>query len=175
MAKTNNSISGRGAKVEIVVSATMVTALSTLTTAEDIDIGSICTAFEQAQVSQRDIDELFVFGSPTDPIVSQDEYIQGERYNVTIVYTQGKESLGTDTIDIYSDLLLPAFLNATPLSIQHKWSPAGGATGDEEYATSAAQTFVTSLPKPVPSTSSNKILVNYTIYCPPVPEPTVIA
>ena len=62
MAKTNNSLSARRTQLEVTVSAALVAALGSLTTAEDIDMGSITMEVAQAQVSEREITEDNVFG-----------------------------------------------------------------------------------------------------------------
>ena len=174
MAKTNNSISARRTQLEVTANAALVAALTALTTAEDIDIGSITVEVAQAQVSEREISEDNVFGDIT-PIITPDGVVSGERYDVTILYTQGKDQVGTDLIDFYSDLLLPLHLLQDAISIPHKWSPAGGNTGDEQYVTDPDQTYLASLPKPVGGNSSDKIKITYQIACPTVPAPVLIA
>ena len=174
MAKTNNSLSARRTQLEVTVSAALVAALASLTTAEDIDMGSITMEVAQAQVSEREITEDNVFGDIA-PIITPDGVVSGERYDVTILYTQGKDQLGTDLIDIYSDLLLPLHLLQDAISIPHSWSPAGGNVGDERYVTDPNQTFLASLPKPVGGSSSDKIKITYQIACPVVGVPVIVA
>lgn len=160
MTKTVYSTDGRRGYCKVVVSAAMVSALSTLDTAEEIDFSSVVEQIEQTQTADREIAEDYVIGD-IDPIVSPEEVLTSERYRVTLYYTKGQEALGTDTIDPYSDLIRPLHELAVALPIQHKWS-IGGETGDEEEATSATDTFIQSIDKPVPGTRG-RMKLTYTI------------
>lgn len=173
MAKTANSSNARRTKMELAVSTAMAAALAGLTTAEDIDISSIHVEITQGQVSQREIDETYVTGDLT-AILTPDGVVSAEKYSITILWTQGKDTLGTDAIDIYSDLLLPVHLQGTAFPIQHKWSPAGGNVGDEQYVTSPTETYLLSCPKPVGGASSDKVKITYEIITPVVTEPVII-
>lgn len=176
MTKTTNSTSARRTKIEAVITAAIDTALSLSATTppEDLDFSSIHVGIEQGQVSEREIDELFVTGDVTS-IITADGVVSAEKYNITILYTQGKDTIGTGSWDFYSDILAPLHLLGTALPFQHRWSPAGGNVGDEEYFTDPDMTFIMSCPKPVGGASSEKIKLTYSIFTPAVAAPAIVA
>ncbi len=161
MAKTANSVSARRMKTEVVVSAAVAAALASLTTAENIDMSSIVVEWAQGSAPQRPVDKQPVQGDNY-AILTQDDGISETTFTVTILYTKGADSLGTDNIDIYQDLLRPLFHNSSPLALQHVFS-ATGAVGDYEYTTHATETFVTDMPDPVGGSTNEKIKLTYTI------------
>ena len=160
MAKTTYTKDGRRGYCKVTVTAAMVSALATLTTAEEVDLSSVVEQIEQVQTADREIQEDYVIGD-VDPITTPEETLSAERYRITLYYTQGKEQLGTDNIDPYSDLIRPLHEQAVALPFQHKWS-VGGATGDEEEATSSTDTFIESIDKPVVG-QRGKVKLTYTI------------
>ena len=161
MAKTPNSVSARRMKTEVEVTAAMVSALASLITAESIDISQVVVEWAQNSPPQRPVDKQPVQGDNY-PILTQDDGISETTFNVTILYTKGADTLGTDTVDYYQDILRPTFHNATPLSFPHVFS-ATGALGDYEYTTHSTETFITACPDPVGGANSEKIKLTYTI------------
>lgn len=161
MTKTANSVSARRMKTEVTISSAVAAALAALTTAEDIDISSITVEWVQNSPPQRPVDKQPVQGDNY-PILTQDDGISETTFNVTVLYTKGADTLGTDSVDFYQDILRPLFHNTTPLSLPHIFS-ATGAVGDYEYTTHATETFVTSCPDPVGGATSEKIKLTYTI------------
>ena len=135
MAKTDDWLTLRFAKVEFEVTAAMVTALASLTTNEWIDISSIFAGpLDQPQEISRDIEETPVSGDGT-PITSSGT-LSARQFAFNILYTEG-EVLGTDNLDIYQDLLKPLMEYASgALSMPVRWSPNGGAGGDNLYLAS---------------------------------------
>ena len=171
MAKTSLWKTNRFVKVEITVTAAMVSALASLTTAEDIDISSIFVGpIEQPQEISRDIEETNVSGDAT-PITSAG-VTSARRFAFTILYTEG-ETLGTDNLDIYQDLLKPTMEASTALSMPITWSPDGGGSGDNQYTTSATETFITSLSDPVGGVTSEKIQITFEVSTPDLTVATV--
>ena len=175
MAKTAYSTSARRTKMEVELTAAINTALTLgiATPPETLDISSIHVEIAQGQAATREVDEQFVTGDLS-PIITPDGVVSSEKYQVTILYTQGKDQVGTGNWDYYSDILAPLHLLGTANPLQHKWSPAGGAVGDEQYVTSATETFLTSVPKPVGGASSEKIKITYEIVTPAVGAPVII-
>jgi hypothetical protein len=93
------------------------------------------------------INKEFVTGSPVEAIVDADERITYAPLVVTGLYTNGKETLGTDNLDPYK--LLRAIKTANPpLSVQIIDSPAGGAVGDLQYTSDATETFLSDITYP---------------------------
>lgn len=161
MAKTPNSVSARRMKTEVVISAAMVAALANLITPENLDISQVVVEWAQNSPPQRPVDKQPVQGDNY-PILTQDDGISETTFNVTVLYTKGADTLGTDAIDYYQDVLRPTFHNGTPLALQHVFS-ATGAVGDFEYTTHATETFITACPDPVGGSTSEKIKLTYTI------------
>ncbi len=157
MAKTTNWITNRFVKVEVEVTAAIVTALGGITTAEWIDISSIFSGpLDQPQQTTRDTEETPVSGD-AQPIVSVGPN-SARQLTFTMLYTEG-ETLGTDNLDIYQDLLKPVMEDTTVLSIPFRWSPNGGASGDNLYTTNSTGTFIVSMGDPVGGVTSAKILI----------------
>jgi hypothetical protein len=171
MAKTTAWVTNRFVKVEIEVTAAMVSALASLTTAEKIDISSIFVGpVDQPQEISRDIEETPVSGDAT-PITSAG-VTTARRFAFTILYTEG-ETLGTDNLDIYQDLLKPTMEASTALSMPVTWSPDGGDAGDAEFTTSATESFITSLSDPVGGVTSEKISITFELSTPDLTVATV--
>lgn len=168
MAKTTFSKSARNLKLEVVITAAINTALSIgiVTPPVDVDLSSMLVGIELSKESEREIDETHVTGDPT-PITTADNAISNERYKVTLLWTQGKETIIDGSSDPHKDLLRPLHLLTTALPLQHKWSPAGGAVGDEEYSTDADETFLIKVPPPVGGASSKKVMLVYEFVTPP--------
>lgn len=146
MAQTAQAISPRNGKLELVVSAAIVSALSNIT-AESIDISSIVKNISGGEIS-REVEKEFVIGDST-PITTYDTRIDYGDFTITFLYTNDKETLGTDNLDIYTFLKDVMEHTAADLSLQFIWSPAGGAVGDEELLSSATQSFIKNLTAPV--------------------------
>lgn len=168
MAKTANSKSARNTKMEVLITAAINTALglSIGSPPLTVDMSSIHVGIELSKESEREIDETWVTGDPT-PITTPDSAISNERYKITILWTQGKDTIINSAKDVYSDLLRPLHLQTTALPLQHIWSPAGGAVGDEEYSTDADETFLVKVPTPVGGATSKKVMLVYEIVTPP--------
>lgn len=147
MAKTTQGISPRKAKLEMVVSAAMVTAIAALSTAETVDLSSCIKGTDGGGLT-RVVEKEWVIGDD-EAITTYDTRLTRGDLNVVGLYTNGKETLGTDTFDLYSVLKSLAEYTASDLSVQFIWSPAGGAVGDAEYTTDATESFIASLSDPV--------------------------
>lgn len=172
MAKTTAWVTNRFVKVEIQVTSAMVTALASLTTAEWIDISSIFAGpIGQPQQLTRDIEETPVSGDGT-PITSASGP-SSRRMSFAVLYTEG-ETLGTDNLDIYQDLLKPAMEYASGvLSVPIRWSPAGGGSGDNQYTTSTTESFITALGDPIGGVTSEKIMIPFEVNTPDLTTSTV--
>ena len=161
MAKTSKWKTNRFVKVEVQVTAAMVTALSSLTTAEWIDLSSIFAGpLNQDQVPTKDVEETPVSGD-AEPIVSVGA-ASARRFTFNFLYTEG-ETLGTDTLDPYQDIFKPVIDYEGQLSVPFRWSPNGGASGDALYTTSSTGTFIISVSDPVGGVNSNKIMFSVSI------------
>lgn len=153
MAKTTKSISIKRGYFHVDISAAIVAALAGLTTAEELDFSSVVESIEQNNEAEREISEDFVIGD-ADPIITPEDVLTSEGYLVTMFYTQGKETIGTDSLDPYTDVIRAIHENSTALPVQFLWS-VGGNTGDEEEQTSTTDCYITAVSKPVPSASSS--------------------
>jgi hypothetical protein len=172
MAKTDDWVTNRFVKVELQVTAAMVTALASLTTAEWIDISSIFAGpLDQPQEITKDVEETPVSGDAT-PITSLGT-ASARRFAFTVLYTEG-EVLGTDNLDPYQDILKPVVeYGSAALSMPMRWSPAGGNSGDNLYTTSATESWVTSLSDPVGGVTSEKIMISFELSTPDLTTSTV--
>ncbi len=156
MARTSKWVAFRYAKVEVEVTAAMVTALASLSTAEFIDLSSIFAGpMDQDQSPTKDVEETPVSGD-ANPIVSVGP-ASARQYTWNMLYTEG-ETLGSDNLDVYQDLFKAIIDHSAALIIPFRWSPNGGASGDNSYATSTTGTFVTSVSDPVGGVTSEKIM-----------------
>ncbi len=156
MARTDDWVTFRYAKVEVQVTSAMVTALASLTTAEWIDLSSIFAGpMDQPQAPTKDVEETPVSGD-ANPIVSVGP-ASARQYTWNLLYTEG-EVLGTDNLDVYQDLFKAVIDYSGQLAVPFRWSPAGGASGDNSYATSTTGTFITSVSDPVGGVTSEKIM-----------------
>ena len=155
MTKTTKSVDGQYGLVEMTFSAALVAALASLTTAETIDISSVVARVEEGNSISREITEDPVVGDKT-KIISPSTSLSAADYTIFFYYTQGKEALGTDTIDPVV-ILREAHLLATPLPISFAWS-IGGAVGDEKETTSATDTYIQSVGTAVPGESGRKLI-----------------
>ena len=147
MPKTAQAVNAKRTKIEIVVSAEMVAALASLTTVETIDMSSIAKSISGGGQT-RVVNKEYVTGDAT-PILDYDTNVDEGDLVINMLHTNGKETLGTDNLDI------PAILNeiinhtAVDLSVQFIWSVAGGAVGDEERLTHPTETYLIGLTDPV--------------------------
>ena len=153
MAKTTNSIGGRRGNISAVVSAAMVSALSGLTTAETIDLSSVSVAMEEVSAAVREVDEDYVLGDAS-PIITADDVLSSREFRMDFYYTQGSETLGTDTLDPYA-MYKEVHEHTAALSFQHTWGI--GATPAETFTTSATETFIMEVTTPVPTGERNKV------------------
>ncbi len=165
MTKTTKAISIKRGYFHVDITAAIVAALSGLTTVEELDFSSVVEVVEQVQEAASEIAEDFVIGDD-DPIVTMDASASAEKYKVTMFYTQGKETLGTDSVDPYTDVIRAIREHTSPLPVQFLWA-VGGNTGDEEEATSATDCYISSISKPVPAASgSGKVRVTFNFTTP---------
>ena len=146
MAKTANATGAKRAKVELVVSSAMVTALASLTTAESIDISSIVKSISGGDLT-RGVEKEYVVGDSA-AIETYDPQLIYSDMVIVFLYTNGKDTLGTDTIDVGEILDELAVYTTSNLSPQIVWSMAGGAVGDEERLTGATDTRIVGLTQP---------------------------
>ena len=161
MAKTDDALTFRSAKVEFEVTAAMVSALASLTTAEWVDFSSVFAGpMDQGQQVTLPVAETNVSGS-SDPIVSVGPN-SGRGYNFTILYTEG-DDLGTDNLDMYQDFLKPVIENSTTLVASFRWAPAGGAAGDYQYTTDTTNSYISALSDPVGVVDENLMRVDFSI------------
>lgn len=147
MTKTANATGGKRAKLEIVISAAMVSALAMLTTAETIDLSSIVKNISGGELT-RALEKEFVIGDD-EAIEDYGTKLTYSNLVITFLYTNGKDQLGTDGIDPGALLDALARYTGGDLSPQTIWSMAGGAVGDEELSTGANDTRIVGLTPPV--------------------------
>jgi hypothetical protein len=161
MAKTDDALTFRSVKVELEVSAAMVSAISNLTTAEWIDISQVFVGpMDQGQQVTLPIAETNVSGD-ADPIVSVGPN-SGRVFNCTVLYTEG-DDLGTDTVDIYQDILQPTIEASTALLFNMRWSPNGGGSGDAQFTTETTNSYLSALSDPVGVVDENLIQVQFSV------------
>ena len=149
MAKTVNSVRPDRAKVEIGITTEMVAAFAGLTTVETIDISSIVTNVGGSPGVVREVSDQYVVGDDT-PIIDVSTKIARSDITIEFLWTDGKDTLGTDLLDIYTDVLFPlAKYTDGGLSLPLTYSLSGGDVGDNEVITNPTETFLTNLPAPV--------------------------
>ncbi|MCA9921549.1 MAG: hypothetical protein KC419_08140 [Anaerolineales bacterium] len=148
MAKTAQAVGGKRFKFEISITAELVAALAYLTTVETVDISSITKAYEGG-AKKRPVNKEWVSGDK-DPISEQDDQVTVDPATLSFLYTNGKETLGTDGFD-FGKLLNDVIMSDGALSLPYIVSVAGGNTGDEEWASDTTQTFVTEVANPAGS------------------------
>ena len=153
MAKTVNAVNAKRGKVELVFDAALVAALASLTTAETIDISSIVKNISGGDLT-RAVEKEYVIGDD-EAIDDYDSKLVYSNLVIILLYTNGKDSLGTDTVDIGTILDEVAVYTTTDLTLPVIWSVAGGAVGDEERATGASDTRIVGLTPPVGGVDSS--------------------
>lgn len=142
MAKTAASVSSRRAKLEVVLTSAIGTALSTISTAETVDISSVIRTFTSPALN-RVVNETYVIGDD-DPILDYDTRKQRNEITSTALYTEG-DTLGTDNFDLHEFLMELIEYTTSDLPLQIIYSPKGGANGDYEYTSDASETFLTTV------------------------------
>lgn len=173
MAKTANAVSSRKVKVELVISPAMVTALASLTTAESIDISQIVKAVGGGGI-KRPVTKEWVSGDD-EPLADYETRIERGDITVSFLYTNGKDQLGTDLLDIPAILREIAEYTASDLSPQIIYSLAGGNVGDEEFTTHATETRLTDLTDPVGGVDTGgKVQQTATFFSPALTPATVV-
>lgn len=160
MAKTNNSVFGTKGYLKVEVTAAMVSALASLTTAEVIDISPIVESIEQTSEEESEIAADHALGD-NDPILDVNPNRGVESYQITLFHTRGLEALGTDLIDPYEDIFRAIRENDPTLSVPITWS-MGGESGDTEEASSSTETFITGIGKPVSADGKVRVTVSFT-------------
>lgn len=167
MAKTDKAKTFRVADFGIIISAAHVAAIAGLTTPERISLKTILAGqgLQQSTVSNRGHSAHHVVGD-ADPIIDIGPRSE-EVYTANILYTEG-ETLGTDTLDPYEEILEPLYKLEPPLPVQFYWSPAGGNSGDNEYITDANNSFLKSLASPVGGSQAGKIMTPFSFVTPAV-------
>ena len=171
MAKTSAWVSFRFAKVEVSVTAAMVTAIAALSTAEWIDLSSIFSGpLDEPQNVTRDKEETPVSGDAL-PIISVGP-ASARELAFTFLYTEG-ETLGSDNLGPYTDIFKNSIEDATALSVPFRFSPATGASGDLLYTTHATESFMVALTDPVGGIDSSKIMFTVTIVTPDLTVSTI--
>ncbi len=146
MAKTANATGAKRAKVELVINAAAVTALASLTTAETIDISSIVKSISGGDLT-RTVEKEYVIGDSA-AIETYDPQLIYSDLVIVFLYTNGKDELGADDIDIGAILDELAVYVGGDLSLPVIWSMAGGNVGDEERQTGASDTRIVGLTQP---------------------------
>ena len=159
MTKTTLSIDGQYGSVNMTITAALVSALASLTTAEAIDISSVVARVEEGSAPTRQNAEDTVVGDKT-KIISPATSISAASYTIYFYYTQGKETLGTDDIDPVT-ICREIMQLAVPLPIVFDWS-IGGAVGDEK-STTAVDTYIQSVGNQIPGTAG-KMMIPVQIY-----------
>lgn len=155
MTKTTKSVDGQYGLVEMTITTALTTALASLTTAEDIDIGSVVARVEEGSPPSREVNSDTVVDDKS-KIISPSTSIDPGDYTIYFYYTQGKETLGTDTIDPVS-VCREIMQLATPLPLQFHWS-IGGETGDEKDSTDPTDTYIQSVGNQVPGEAGRKLI-----------------
>lgn len=153
MAKTANTIGGRRGNITAVVSAAMVSALSGLSTAESIDLSSVSVSMEENSAAVREVDEDYVLGDQL-PIITADDVLSSREFTMTFYYTQGAETLGTDTLDPW-ELYNEVHTHSAALSFKHTWGI--GASPAQTFSSDATETFIMEVGTPVPTGQREKV------------------
>jgi hypothetical protein len=156
MTKTVNTINGSRGVIKVTITAAMVAALDDFDTAEQISLESVTAAMTQQQNASREMSEDFVLGD-AEPIITPDIQYGPRRYQLDIFYTQGLEQLGTDQLDPYKMFKDIFEYNAAPFAVQFYWIVGTGASGQQTFTTSAAQTFIREISDPVPAGTREKV------------------
>ena len=169
MTKTTKSVDGQYGLVDLTFSAALVLALASLTTAETIDVSSLVARVEESSSSSREVTEDPVVGDIT-KIISPGSSLSAAEYVIYFYYTQGKETLGTDNIDVVTVLMEAHKLNPA-VPIPFGWS-IGGAVGDEREDTSATDTYLKNVGTAVPGEKGRK-LIPVTIFTSDVTPSTI--
>lgn len=172
MTKTIYAVGPRKGKLEMVVSAAMVAALASLSTAENIDLSSVAKSVGGGGLT-RAVNKEYVMGDD-EAISDYDTRMERGPFQINFLYTNGEEQLGTDDLDPYTILKELAEYTGSDLSVQFIFSPAGGNIGDEQFTTDLNQSFITALDDPVGGADSNgKIAISMSVDSPSYTASTV--
>lgn len=167
MTVTTKSVRPRTPKFEITITSAIYGALTalfpTLSTEETINLQPMLKSVQLGDKT-RTIEKEYVAGDPTDPILDYDPRIEEGPVTVTLLYTNGEETLGTDEVDPYT--LISAIIDHidADLSLPCAYSPAGGSIGDQEFVSDPAKTFVSSItPPPTDVDGSGRIQFSFVV------------
>ncbi|PJF23617.1 MAG: hypothetical protein CUN56_00190 [Phototrophicales bacterium] len=174
--KTANAVSPRRPKVEIVITSAIKTALPSMfpTTVppETIDLSLIFKGNSGGGLT-RTINREYVAGDDA-PILDYDTRIEVGENTLTFLYTNGKETVGTDNVDPYDLFFNLIKYTAADLPLQVIVSPAGGNVGDQEFISDPNQTFIRSVSEPTVSVdASGKVQFTVTYWTSDVTTATV--
>lgn len=147
MAKTANAVNAKRTKIELVINAAWVAALASLSTAETVDFSSVTKSISGGELT-RETQKEYVTGDAA-PIIDQDTDLVYSDIVITFLYTNGKDTVGSDNIDVGAVLDEMAVYVASQIPLPVIWSVAGGAVGDEERISDASETYIKGLTPPV--------------------------
>jgi len=173
MPETQEAIIGEGFKIELKLTAAMAALASmALIAPETIDISSVVKVMGGGGLT-RAVAKDFAFGGQAAVQAYSKHLVQGD-ITFQCFYTNGQESFGTDTVDLYTFLRELAKYTTTDLPLQFVFSPAGGATGDMQYTSSATKSFITGLTDPIgDAAAAGFIMITFTMSTPDLTEAVV--
>ncbi len=162
MAKTTHAINEERGKVWVDVDAAAVAALVGLTTAEEIDLSSCVREISIDSHGEAPVagEDDYVIDDDT-PLIEPSARLGSVGLTITFYYTQGKETLGTDSLDPVEGLFRPMKnLGGDRVPLPIAWSVGKGAVGDIKYSTSDSDSYVTDVEYPAFGSGGNKVLIN---------------
>lgn len=144
MTQTAYSYTAGKGSFEIQITAALDTAVSAIAAGdvgEWVDVSSVLQNRESS-ARQRETSEEYVTGS-TDPILTVADQIGAQEHTLTVLDTDGAaEDYGlAGSINVYDDILLPAFINK--LSLPIRYTDKGNTTGNKLYTHTGS--YITSL------------------------------
>lgn len=160
MTVTAKAISGRTRSLKLNITAALVAATS-LTTVEKMQINSVVKSTSGGHESSA-VSREYVFGGAT-AIIDASDKVEVEPFVMTLLYTNGKETLGTDTKD--PSTILKEIFNLSPkIPLQIEDSPAGANSGDELFTSSLTESYITGIQHPESDAEgTNKVQLQVTI------------
>lgn len=170
--KTTYAVNSDRLQMRIHITTALRTAIASelsLATNETLDISLVFRDLGGGEES-REREDTFVTGSST-PITDVSGSRTRANMTFALLYTNNKETVGTDNVDPY-ELLQAIFRSNAPFKFDY--SVNGGNTGDERL-TSDEDCYITNFPPPVGGVSSTgKTQVTMSVYVGELTPSTVV-